>query len=101
MNSAELDPEKLIPRTQRTFRLDQVAKIFTASVEHLFTLISEGELIVPKKNVRAAKSPACILVPRKNLVDFVRRRSSPAWFSKKRRDRTKSDIKEPKGGRAR
>lgn len=99
MNGTPLDPEKLIPLTQSAFRLDQVAKMFSTSVQHLFTLITEGELVVPKENIEAAKSRPCILVPRKNLVDFVRRRSSPEWFAQQRRERTQKRNNGKKGRR--
>lgn len=99
MDGTSRDPEKLIPLTQSSFRLDQIAKMFITSVQHVFRLITEGELVVPTANIEAAKSRACILVPRENLIDFVRRRSSPDWFAKKRRERTQKRNQDKAGGR--
>jgi hypothetical protein len=90
--TASLDADELIPRTQENFRLDQVAEIFCVSVSHLFSLIKEGELTVPKENIKRAVSRPGILVPRDNLVRFVkRRRNSPTRLlaNKRRRQRLK------------
>lgn len=74
-----VDPETVIPRTQREFRADQVAKHFAVSVAHIWNLIKQGEIVVPQERIASAPSRASILVPRASLVDFVsRRRNSPA-----------------------
>jgi hypothetical protein len=84
-----VDPDQFIPKTQGNFRLDQVAQIFSCSVNHLFNLIEDGELACPKENIEKAVSRPGILVPRESLCDFVRRRSSPEWFESERRERPK------------
>jgi hypothetical protein len=84
MKDMEIDPEDLIPRTQSAFRVDQVAKHLNCSVTHIFNLITEGEIVVPKEQLDSAPSRASVLVPRASLVDFVRRRiNSPERIAAK------------------
>lgn len=68
------DAEDLVPRTQRSFPLHQLAKHFECSVKHLFNLISEGELFVSQGQIENAPSRSRIVVSRESVVDFVRRR---------------------------
>ena len=78
MKNPLIDPENMIPRTQRQFRVDQVAKHFEVSVAHVWNLIKQGEIVVPQERIASAPSRSSILVPRESLVDFVRRRSNTA-----------------------
>lgn len=64
----------MLPAGRENFRLDEVATIFRCSLSHFWNLVEEGELAVPQENIDRAPSKGSILVPRKNLVDFVRRR---------------------------
>ena len=73
---SNVDPEALVPRTQNRFRVDQVAEHFEVSVKHILDLIAEGEIFVPKKRIKSASSGASILVQRRSLVAFVRRRQN-------------------------
>ena len=78
---AIVDPESFVPQTQQAFRVDQVAKLFQVSVNHVLNLIKQGEIVVPEERIDSAPSGPSMLVPRANIVDFVRRRShgSPGW----------------------
>jgi hypothetical protein len=82
MSMSGFDPEDFIPANQSAFRVYQVAKIFHCSTQHIFKLITEGEIVVPQERIDSALSRACILIPRDSLVDFLRRRSSVEWFKK-------------------
>jgi hypothetical protein len=73
---SNVDPEALVPRTQNLFRVDQVAELFEVSVKHIIDLVTEGEIFVPKKRIRSASSGASILIQRRSLVAFVRRRQN-------------------------
>lgn len=70
------DAEEWVPKTQSKFRLDQVAEFLSVTVNHLFNLIEERELKVPRKNISSAPSRASILVPRESIVSFCQRRHS-------------------------
>lgn len=67
------DPDKMIPAGRENFRFDEVARIFRCSLAHFWNLVEEGELVVPQENIDRAPSKGSILIPRKNLVDFIRR----------------------------
>jgi hypothetical protein len=87
------DAESFVPRTQRSFRVDQIAKLLTVTVNHILTLIKEGEIVVPKERIDSAPSGASILIPREGLVHFIQRRgNSPACLpiNKRRRQRRKA-----------
>ncbi len=96
MKRESVNANDLIPRTQRSFPLHQLAKIFACSVTHLFNLISEGEIVVPQAEIDRAASRPRILVARESVVDFVRRRSSAEWFESRRKE--SHDKKTPKDG---
>lgn len=95
MNTIGFDAEDWLPRTQCSFPLHQLAKIFSCSVTHLFNLIHEGEIVVPQEQIDRASSRACIVATRENLVDFVRRRSSAEWFARKRSEAKTASRKRP------
>jgi hypothetical protein len=82
MSVSGFDPQECIAANQSAFRVDQIAKLFHLSTQHIFSLIKEGEIVVPQERIDRSLSRACILVPRDNLVDFLRRRSSAEWFKK-------------------
>jgi len=87
---SQFDPESFVPRTQNSFRVDQVAELFAVTVNHILNLIKQGEIVVPKERIDSAPSGASILVPRQSLVRFVKRRqNSPARLAanKRRRER--------------
>jgi hypothetical protein len=86
-----LDADELIPRTQAVFRVDQIAKQLQCSVNHIFNLITEGEIVVPQERIASASSRASILVDRESIVDFVRRRSSTTWLERKAAESAKQD----------
>jgi hypothetical protein len=71
---AVVNAEDLVPRSQRSFPLHQLAKYFECSVKHLFNLITEGEIFVPQEQIENAPSRSRIVVSRESVVDFVRRR---------------------------
>lgn len=70
------DTDAWVPKTQSNFRLDQVADFLSVTVNHVFDLVSEGALKVPRENISRAPSRASILIPRASIVSFVRRRCS-------------------------
>jgi hypothetical protein len=77
------DPESFVPSTQRNYRADQVAKLFSCSVNHVVKLIKQREIILPEESIASAPSGPSILVPRESIVDFVRRRTyGSAWWKK-------------------
>lgn len=87
-----IDAETLVPRTQNSFRVDQVAEFFSVTVNHILKLIKQGEIVVPKERIASAPSGASMLVPRENLVQFVKRRQNSASrlaANKRRRRRFK------------
>jgi hypothetical protein len=78
-----IDAESFVPNTQRSFRADQVAQLFSASANHIVNLIKSGEIVVPEESIASAPSGPSILVPRESIVDFVRRRTyGSAWWKK-------------------
>jgi len=84
------DVEAFIPKLP-FIRLDQLARHFSVSVEHLYRLVIDGEIEVPQELLDSAPSRPCIRVPRASVVDFVRRRSSRRWrFEAKRRKKRRS-----------
>jgi hypothetical protein len=86
MHKAKVDADSMIPAGRENFRLDEIARCLRCSLEHLWKLVKEGELEVPQENINKAPGKGSILVPRKSLVDFLRRRSS-ASYREKRRER--------------
>ena len=94
-----LDADTFVPRGQSSFHVDQVAKLFCCTVNHILNLIKHGEIVVPKERIDSAPSGASILVPRESIVDFVRRRThgSPWW--KKNHAKKKRRRQRLKGGR--
>jgi hypothetical protein len=89
--SAAAAAEKLIPNLP-FLRLDQLGRLFRVSVEHLYSFVTSGELVVPKELLESAQSRPCIRVPRASIIDFIRRRiARPECKSKtprKRQSRT-------------
>lgn len=81
---ADFQAEEFIPRTQQSFRLDQLAEIFEVSVPHLYNLIRAGVILVPAANFDRAPSRASILVPRPSIVAFVNRQKSSTRLKRKR-----------------
>lgn len=65
-----IDAEAFVPRTQNSFRADQVAKLFSCSANHIVKLIKQGEIAVPEESIANAPSGPSILVPRESIVDF-------------------------------
>jgi hypothetical protein len=86
MHKAKVDADSMIPAGRENFRLDEIARRFRCSLAHFWNLVKEGELVVPQENINKAPGKGSILVPRKSVVDFVRRRSS-ASYRKRRRKR--------------
>jgi hypothetical protein len=87
-----IDAETFVPRTQNSFRVDQVAELLAVTVNHVLNLIKQRAIVVPKERIDSALSGASILVPRESLVRFVKRRqNSPARLAanKRRRQRLK------------
>src|SRR5690349_13183772 len=71
------DPETWVPKDRLSFPLHELAKSWCCSVQHLWNLVRQRELIVPQENIDRAKTRAAIQVPRQAYVDFLVRRSSP------------------------
>ena len=63
------------PANRNEFRIDEIAKKFICSTQHVWNLIKDGDIKVPAENIKKARSRAGILVPRESLVDFVARRT--------------------------
>ena len=82
--------ETWLPAGRRRFRLDEFAKLLRCSSQHLFTLIVEGELRVPKKAIAIAPSRSSILISRKSVVDFINNRHSSEYLKRKRARQTES-----------
>jgi hypothetical protein len=91
------DPEELIPKDRKSFSLLELAHLLSVSTQHLYNLILEKELHVPQKDIDAALSRARIRVSRENVVDFVRRRSSPEFVMGKRKPAKARRAAESKG----
>jgi hypothetical protein len=67
--------EDWFPVARAEFRIDEIAKIFSCSIQHVHNLVKSNEIKVPAENIAKAQSAACILVPRESLVDFLNRRA--------------------------
>jgi hypothetical protein len=85
--NAEQTADSLCPSGRTEFRLDEIAKRWCCSVAHIWNLIKDGEIKVPAENIKRARSRPCILVPRSAIVDFIRRRLSPAFLNGKQSKR--------------
>jgi hypothetical protein len=83
------DADTFVPRSQQSFRVDQVAKLFAVTVNHILNLIKQAEIVVPQERINSAPSGASILVPRASIVDFVRRRTSGSSWRKSSREKSK------------
>jgi hypothetical protein len=90
------EAESFVPRTQRAFRVDQIAELLAVTVNHVLNLIKQREIIVPKERIDSAPSGASILVPRESIVRFVKRRRNSASrlaANKRRRQRLKGGTR--------
>ena len=94
------DAESLFPLTRQTFRVDETAKILNVSATHVFDLIIDGLIRIPKKRIDSAPSRSSILIPRDSLVRFVNlRRNSTERLEAKAAARAKArNGKQRKGG---
>ena len=84
MSGDSFNAETWLPPKRSRFRLDEFAKLLRCSSQHLFTLIVEGELRVPKKAIAIAPSRSSILISRKSAVDFVNNRHSSEYLKRKK-----------------
>lgn len=71
----DFDAEKFVPELPFV-RVTQIAELLTVTNNHILSLIKERVIKVPKKLQASAPSGPAMRVPRKSVVDFVRRRSS-------------------------
>lgn len=76
MSAECFNPDAWLPKNRSRFRLDEIAKFLSVTVQHLFNLTVQRELRVPRKAVKSAPSRASIMVTRRALVSFLKRRSS-------------------------
>jgi hypothetical protein len=96
-----IDADAFVPRTQNSFRADQVAKLFPCSANHIVKLIKHGEIVVPKERIDTAPSGASILVPRESIVDFVRGRTrGSSWWKKNRAKKKRRAARQQAGRRS-
>ncbi len=84
MSDDSFNAETWLPPNRSRFRLDEFAKLLRCSSQHLFTLIVEGELRVPKKAIAIAPSRSSILISRKSVVDFINNRHSSEYLKRKK-----------------
>lgn len=67
--------ESAFPIERNSFRTGEVARTLSATVQHIFNLISEREIVVPEENLKRAPSRGSILIPRESLIFFLRTRT--------------------------
>jgi hypothetical protein len=84
--------DSLVAPGRAEFRIDEIAKRWRCSVAHFWNLIKDGEIKVPAENINRARSRSCILVPRGAIVDFIRRRLSPAFLNGKQPKRNRGNC---------
>jgi hypothetical protein len=73
---AQFNAENFVPRDRTSFALHEVAKLFQCDPKHFYQLVMEGALRVPQQEIDRAKTRSTIRVPRKSIINFIRRRSS-------------------------
>ena len=88
-----VDPERWISDKRSTFPVHELAKMLCCSVQHLWNLIQEGELVVPQANIAHAKTRTTIQVSRESFVEFLRRRSAPNVLAKRRQSRKRRRLR--------